>query len=563
MADDHYSRPIRPPHFPARPHAPQHGPASGGDPLAELARLIGQSADPYRGHPQDDGRQDANGAYDAHAAQDYGAQQWSGADPRFPQHDPYAPRDPYAQDDTYARQEAYPQQEPYAPRDPHPQHDPYARDAYPDSAYTAEQGYDDPYRDLYRDDAAPRAPYANDRLYSAAPGYPEPHGDAPGGEARYGGAQYAEPHYAPAPYETPQFASPDYDNKPYPPYDNQYYAQPSAFPAVPHPDHAAAGQMHAANGHGYAPYADAAYPDAAYADPNAAYGDAPYYHPQPAESADAPTRRRGGLVTVFAVLALAVVGTAGAFAYRSMFAPSGANIAPPVIKADTAPSKIVPAASDSAKPIQDRVGDRAQLERLITREEQPVEVNTARAGAPRVIFPGPNPIAPLPDSPIPPSPNAAAPAAVATGSAPAANEPKKIRTVTIRSDQPDVAPVAAPAQNASGGAPLSLSPGGAQPAPQRTAPVRNAAVPAAAVAGGYSVQVTSQRSEGEAQAAFAALQAKFPGVLGGRQAVIRRADLGDKGVYYRAQVPFGSQGEAADFCASLKSAGGQCVIQRN
>ena len=65
------------------------------------------------------------------------------------------------------------------------------------------------------------------------------------------------------------------------------------------------------------------------------------------------------------------------------------------------------------------------------------------------------------------------------------------------------------------------------------------------------------------KAAFAALQAKFPGVLGGRQAVIRRADLGDKGVYYRAQVPFGSQGEAADFCASLKSAGGQCVIQRN
>jgi hypothetical protein len=567
MADDHYSRPIRPPHFPAHPHAPQHGSASGGDPLAELARLIGQSADPYRGHPQDGGRQAAGGAYDPHPAYDRSAQ-WDGAESRFPQHDPYAAHDPYAPDDAYARQDAYaqdayaqqdayPQQEPYAPRDPYPQHDPYARETYPDSAYTTGQGYDDPYRDPYQGDAAPRAPHGGDQLYHPAPGYPEPHDDAPAGEARYGGAHY----------ETPQFAAPDYDDKPYPPYDNQYYAQPPAFPAVPQPGHVAAGQMHAPNGHDYAPYADPAYPDAAYADaayadPNAAYEDAPYYHPQPADGADAPARRRGGLVTVFAVLALAVVGTAGAFAYRSMFAPSGANIAPPVIKADIAPSKIVPAASDSAKPIQDRVGDRAQLERLITREEQPVEVNTARAGAPRVIFPGPNPVAPLPDSPIPPSPNA-----IATGSAPAANEPKKIRTVTIRSDQPDVAPMSAPAQNpaaaAASGAPLSLSPGGAQPAPQRAAPVRNTAVPAAAVAGGYSVQVTSQRSEGEAQSAFAALQAKFPGVLGGRQAVIRRADLGDKGVYYRAQVPFGSQGEAADFCASLKSAGGQCVIQRN
>ena len=43
-----------------------------------------------------------------------------------------------------------------------------------------------------------------------------------------------------------------------------------------------------------------------------------------------------------------------------------------------------------------------------------------------------------------------------------------------------------------------------------------------------------------------------------------RADLGDKGVFYRAMVgPFGSQDEAAQFCGSLKTAGGQCVVQRN
>jgi cell division protein FtsN len=46
--------------------------------------------------------------------------------------------------------------------------------------------------------------------------------------------------------------------------------------------------------------------------------------------------------------------------------------------------------------------------------------------------------------------------------------------------------------------------------------------------------------------------------------VIKRADLGDKGVYYRAMVgPFTSSDEASQFCGSLKTAGGQCVVQRN
>jgi len=53
-------------------------------------------------------------------------------------------------------------------------------------------------------------------------------------------------------------------------------------------------------------------------------------------------------------------------------------------------------------------------------------------------------------------------------------------------------------------------------------------------------------------------------VLGNRQALVRRADLGSKGVYYRAQVgPFESADEANQFCGDLKSAGGQCIVQRN
>jgi cell division septation protein DedD len=82
--------------------------------------------------------------------------------------------------------------------------------------------------------------------------------------------------------------------------------------------------------------------------------------------------------------------------------------------------------------------------------------------------------------------------------------------------------------------------------------------------GGYLVQVSSQKNEADAQASYRVLQSKFPSVLGSRSPVIKRADLGDKGVYYRAMVgPFGSPDEASSFCGNLKTAGGQCVVQRN
>ncbi len=82
--------------------------------------------------------------------------------------------------------------------------------------------------------------------------------------------------------------------------------------------------------------------------------------------------------------------------------------------------------------------------------------------------------------------------------------------------------------------------------------------------GGYAVQVSSQRSEAEAKASFHALRAKFPKELGGREPIVRRADLGAKGIYYRALVgPFASMEEAAGLCSSLKAAGGNCLIQRN
>lgn len=133
-----------------------------------------------------------------------------------------------------------------------------------------------------------------------------------------------------------------------------------------------------------------------------------------------------------------------------------------------------------------------------------------------------------------------------------------------------------PAPRADANAPLSIVPDqdGTAPLPppprMRTAlaqpatPAPEARSETAPSAGGYAVQVTSQRSEAEAQAEFRTLRAKFPTQLGGHEPMVRRADLGAKGVYYRVLVgPFASSQEAAGMCSSLKAAGGSCIVQRN
>ena len=118
------------------------------------------------------------------------------------------------------------------------------------------------------------------------------------------------------------------------------------------------------------------------------------------------------------------------------------------------------------------------------------------------------------------------------------------------------APVATARSRAAAAAPAPVALASAEP---------GQAVPAASArSGGYAVQVTSQHSEADAKASFKELRAKFPNQLSGREPIIRRADLGAKGVYYRAMVgPFASMEEAAGVCSSLKAAGGNCLVQRN
>lgn len=86
-----------------------------------------------------------------------------------------------------------------------------------------------------------------------------------------------------------------------------------------------------------------------------------------------------------------------------------------------------------------------------------------------------------------------------------------------------------------------------------------AAQPAAA--GGNAaayVQLSSQRSEGDARSSLRNAQSRWSGLFAGNALEIQRADLGQKGVYYRVRLPTSSLRDATQICASIKANGGDC-----
>ncbi len=280
--------------------------------------------------------------------------------------------------------------------------------------------------------------------------------------------------------------------------------------------------------------------------------DEEYYEDMP------PSRRRLGVMAIAGVFALAVIGTAGAFGYRALFGSSGSPQPPPVIKADAGPSKIVPATTgkdaQSNKLITDRVNERGQSEKLVSREEQPID-KPAMAALSQIRAAGgarqrrgcgraeespydcdPSGSSRVADA-MPSSPLGAAArrheqcqrlrrsSAPRRGRATARARSADAATVDAEQDQPPAHAArrraARPAGRASRQqqcatvAEPQCGTGTRAPAP--AAPTRTASLPPPAAASsanaggpGSYVQVSSQRSEAEAQSAFRALQAKVP-----------------------------------------------------
>jgi sporulation related protein len=244
-------------------------------------------------------------------------------------------------------------------------------------------------------------------------------------------------------------------------------------------------------------------------------------------------RRSSRRALVMALFGLAVAGAAGAFGYRDMFVGSV-----PYEPNRIASATNVPQAKSIDNESQADTAITGSIENLVSREKKPVIIEPPKPPTPPVAGRGmpnqamPRRVAAAADTPWPP---------------PAATDPSKRVGQTSAAD----------AMAESNRAHLVATP----IAPDNAS--STALVTASVLGGGYAIQVLSERSESRAQAAFRLLQAKYPIQLGSRQPIIRRADLGAMGTYYRTLVgPFASAEKATRFCGELKTAGGNCIIQK-
>ena len=84
----------------------------------------------------------------------------------------------------------------------------------------------------------------------------------------------------------------------------------------------------------------------------------------------------------------------------------------------------------------------------------------------------------------------------------------------------------------------------------------------AAAPGAYSMQISSQPSEAGARESYQNLSRRYASIIGGRGVNIQRADIPNKGVFYRVRIPVGSKNDATALCNQYKAAGGSCFVAR-
>jgi cell division septation protein DedD len=187
----------------------------------------------------------------------------------------------------------------------------------------------------------------------------------------------------------------------------------------------------------------------------------------------------------------------------------------PLIRADSDPIKVKP----------DKVGGMD-----IPDKDNPIYALRPGGAPVERLLPPPETPAPRPTAPPAPSAAAAPPTAIA------APPPQTAKPPLLTPDQ--VAALAKP--------PAKPSAGAAQPA---------------AAGSGVRIQIASLRTPDEARGEWERQKHANGDLLGKFTAVAVRADLGERGVYYRVEVgPVGDKAAAQRLCAALKERGLGCSL---
>src|SRR5262245_9056016 len=443
--------------------------------------------------------------------------------------------------------------------------------------------------------AQPRAPArrsaADEDQYAAGPsGWPSPPG--------------ADPHqqgYAPHAGHPPQHSQGYYFPQPEPDLNQGYPLQPVSqalpFDRLPPGSAPAAPQWDGQQGNDAGHYDLGSYLPAGgeprgYADapPFAGSADGPFRHQYAArdgyaesegeyeamdEEGDEPRRGRRGLVIAGALIGAIGLGGAMAYTYKTFIAtPTRA----PVVKVtDSGPSKVKPSLSggkefahtdkkllnrlDEEGAAQRGADERANEDPNAPRRVRSIPISPA--GGQMAGAGGPGGAAPIVpgitlDNVGPPG-GAAPPARVQIPSAPPpqatvarAEAPVAAPPVRVVASPPPAAPAVAAEAPAAPARKVAAVP----PAPREPAPPKVSSAGVTASTTGYVAVLSSQKSRMDALKAFADLQQKYGDVLSSKTPDVQEANLGDKGIWYRAVVgPPVSRDAASGICSQLKAAG--------
>jgi cell division protein FtsN len=221
-------------------------------------------------------------------------------------------------------------------------------------------------------------------------------------------------------------------------------------------------------------------------------------------------------------------------------------------------------------------------------------VQRGRADAPRMIVAAPGPVkeaaagstdtthplkiyeqpAPAEDDmadadSVPPPPTAVAKPATKPETKPETKPvvaaPKPTEVAKAPEAKPVVKPAATPVKPAETKAPAAQSKAvetATLPPPAAATRAPKAAEAAATAGGGYVLQIGAYKSQADADAAWKTFTSKHP-MAGGYSEDVRKADLGDKGTWYRLRMgSFSDKAAATSFCEKLKSDGGNCLVAK-
>lgn len=96
---------------------------------------------------------------------------------------------------------------------------------------------------------------------------------------------------------------------------------------------------------------------------------------------------------------------------------------------------------------------------------------------------------------------------------------------------------------------------------EESGPPRLSAPPAFVSNGPYLAQVAALQSEPAVQQAWARLSSRAPDLFARAHLDVERADLGQRGVYYRVRAGyFADRGNAGRFCDRIKQMGQDCIV---